>query len=118
MKKSIPLFLILLAIASCSNAQSKLKTDTMTLIDAQRSMNYRYMEFKKKSGDSLYSTLFDTCIVKPNKWENLWDDGGPPVPLKKKFMNKRFAVTYILDSIPMSENSVLGAVISGMVLIK
>jgi hypothetical protein len=118
MKLPIPLFLFFPAISSVSFAQSKLRTDTMTLIDAQRSMNYRYMQFKKKGGDSLYSTLFDTCMVKPNKWENMWDDGGPPVPLKKKFMNKRFAVTYVLDSIQMSENSVLGAIISGMVLIK
>src|SRR5665213_3391424 len=95
---SLMVFLYSCAVQQNIKSSGVQLTQKLTLIDGYRSMEYRYMEFKTDKGDSLYSEVFDTCFT-PAGYKELWDSVGPPLKILPKYLNKKFNVTYRMDSI-------------------
>jgi|GEM_PF-7121148 hypothetical protein len=119
--KAILVNIIFLFLSASSIAQTKnTKTEKLKLVDGYLSMEYRYMQFTTAKGDSIFATVFDTCLT-PTGYVTVWDTGGPPQRIAPAFLNKQYNITYSKDSLPDPNNMdkmVFGLIIQKMELLK
>ena len=106
----------------------KVHSENLTLLGGTSSMmagNGPFMSFRKASGETFLTNLEYVIFTKGKNnskdllWYSTW--GGSWPIIKPEYLNRKFAVSYVLDSVWAaypSQNRVLGGRIIKMTLIK